>query len=71
MCQVRNVKDLVSCVIVSNSMTVTLDCVCRYLDRDDYVLSLSIPMDCVQNPSEVAAYELMKKELESAGKTVT
>lgn len=52
-------------------MTVTLDCVCRYLDRDDYVLSLSIPMDCVQNPSEVAAYELMKKELESAGKTVT
>lgn len=37
----------------------------RYVNREDTLLSLSIPMDAVLNKDEVAAYELKQKDAEA------
>lgn len=40
----------------------------KYTSRDEYVLSLNMPLEAAINKDEVAAYELRKAELEANGK---
>ncbi|ESP01113.1 hypothetical protein LOTGIDRAFT_238331 [Lottia gigantea] len=42
----------------------------QYKRREDYCLSLPVPLEAVTNKEEAAAYEEKKKELQASGKTV-
>ena len=42
-----------------------------YKDVDNYIISLPVPLDSIQNASEVAAFEQRKKEVEAQGGRLT